>query len=172
MAQELPDVIFLDRDGVINIDRKDFVRSWEEFEFVPGVLMHLRMINEMGIKVIIISNQSCVARGLITEKKLDFISSRMVSVIDKNGGSILDIFYCPHHPDGTVPPYNRECDCRKPKPGLIKKALTKYGIDPKKTWLVGDSQRDVDAGKSAGCLKTILTETDEGLKTVMEALLS
>ena len=142
--------VFLDRDGVIN--RKaaegDYIKSWSEFEILPGVVSAIKILNEESFLVIVISNQRCVARGIITEDELNEIHEKMKEELAKKGAIIDDIYYCPHD-------IKDRCDCRKPQPGLLLRAAKKYNIDLDQSWMVGDSVSDVEAGKRSGC-RTVL----------------
>lgn len=145
--------LFMDRDGVINKDpggwtEHGYVTDWKDFHFLPGSLEALKILKEENIKVIIISNQGGVSRGLFTNDKLNEIDSLMIKRIQESGGDIKESFYCPHSSADN-------CSCRKPQPGLLEMAVKKYDIDPKKTFFIGDDKRDVIAGKSIGC-KTAL----------------
>jgi len=154
-------VVFLDRDGVINEDSDAYVKSWDEFHFIPGSLEALRLLRENGYRVIVITNQSAVGRGLITMKNLMNMHIKMRWEIRKAGGNILDVFFCPHRPD-------EKCDCRKPEPGLIFQAQDEYGMNLPKTVMVGDNSKDVLVGKNAGVGRTILVMTGSGAKAQNE----
>jgi len=151
----LEKVIFLDRDGVINQDSTEYVKSWDEFHFIPGSLEALRLMNENGFCVIVITNQSAVGRGMITMKTLMNMHAKMREEVQKAGGKIHDIFFCPHRPD-------ENCDCRKPEPGLIFQAKEEYGVVLPKAIMVGDNGKDVQVGKNAGVGKTVLVMTGCG----------
>ena len=157
-------VVFLDRDGVINKKIENgYVLDWKDFIFLPDVEKAIRMINEKKVPVIVVSNQACVGKGLITGQKLDEINARMASVLEKKGAHIDDIYVCPHRKD-------ENCDCRKPKTGLFKQAAGKYDIDFQGSWFIGDSLEDMEAGQNAGC-KTYLLKKGENLKSVIENIL-
>jgi histidinol-phosphate phosphatase family protein len=141
-------VVFLDRDGVINRNRDDYVKSVEEFELLPGALDALRLLNESGRQVIVVSNQACVAKGLISEETLAGIDRLMFSLAAEAGGKITATYYCTHH-------YDDGCDCRKPAPGLIMRASRDLGFDPGEAVFVGDAAGDIQAGQAAGC-RTVL----------------
>ena len=141
-------VIFLDRDGVINKDKKDYVRSWAEFEFLPNVFAALRRLTELGYKIIIISNQAGVGKGLYTQENLTEMTEKMLQRIRRNSASIYSVHYCRHLDQDN-------CVCRKPKTGLFKQAILGKAVDLSETFFIGDSQRDIEAGKNLGC-KTIL----------------
>jgi len=146
-------VIFLDRDGVINEYPGDFkyVTHWDEFKFVPGSLEALEKLTDSGFDIFVISNQAGVSEGIYPAENLKDITSRMLKEVAKNKAKIKEVFYCTHTAE-------ENCDCRKPKAGLIKKALESVGaknIDLKSTYFIGDSIRDVQTGKGLG-FKTIL----------------
>ncbi len=141
-------VIFLDRDGVINRDRNGYVRSWAEFDFLPNVFAALRRLSVLGYKIIIISNQAGISKGLYTEASLAEMTEKMLERIRRNSASIHAVHYCNHCDEDN-------CLCRKPKTGLFKQALLGKSVNLNETFFVGDSQRDVEAGKNLGC-KTIL----------------
>ena len=148
-------VVFLDRDGVINEDSPDYIKSWVEFRFISGSLAALKLLKTNGFETIVITNQSAVNRGLIAEPMLRDMHDRMRQRVEKAGGCITDILYCPHRPD-------EGCACRKPKPGLIYQAQGRYTIDLKKSWMVGDSVKDMACARNAGCGGTILVRTGNG----------
>lgn len=145
--------IFLDRDGVINKDPGfgDYVKSWKEFEFLPGAIDAIQLLNKNGYEIFVISNQAGVAKGLYSWDSLDEITRNMLKEIEAKGGKIRSVSYCTHASDAG-------CDCRKPNTGLIKKAVKGMDIDFKNTYFIGDSRLDVGAGKNMGC-KTILLLT-------------
>lgn len=137
-------VVFLDRDGVINRNRHDYVKSVDEFEFLPKAMDGLRRLKESGRTVIVISNQAGVGKGLISNESLKAIDDLMISAVSEAGGEIAAIRYCIHRPD-------EGCDCRKPAPGLLLNAGRDLGFDPKDAVFVGDAAGDVHAGQAAGC---------------------
>lgn len=142
-------VIFLDRDGVINRDPTGgYVTNWEDFHFLDGSKEAIKKLTDSGYEVILISNQAGVAKGLYTLEALDEITRRMTAEIEKAGGKIGSVFYCPHRDEDN-------CDCRKPKTGLFRKATEGLDIDFGKTYFIGDGVMDIEAGRNAGC-KTIL----------------
>ena len=149
-------VVFLDRDGVINRDSPDYIKSWSEFEFLPGSLEALKALKTHGFVVILITNQSVIQRKLVSKKGLEHIHDMMKKTVLSNGGEIKDIFFCPHIPE-------EECDCRKPNPGLILDAGKKYRIDLKASIMVGDSAKDVECARNAGCGTAILVKTGNGI---------
>jgi len=136
--------VFVDRDGVINEHRADYVKSWGEFVFLPGVFAALRCLAQSSLAVVVVSNQSAVGRGLVSRSELETIHRRMVQEIEREGGRVDDVLYCPHRP-------GEGCDCRKPRPGLLRRAAARLGLDLSRSFLVGDAQSDVEAALDAGC---------------------
>lgn len=151
----MPRVVFLDRDGVINRDSPDYIKGWREFEFIPGSREAMARLTRAGLTLILITNQSAVARGLITRPGLGRLHQRLCTAVAGTGGRIHDIFFCPHHPEAR-------CTCRKPATGLLIQAAAKYGLDLSATYLVGDSAKDILCARNAGCGKTILVQTGNG----------
>src|SRR4030042_375624 len=162
MEESLDRAIFLDRDGVINEDRVDYVKSWEEFRFIKGVRRALKQIHQAGIPVVVISNQSVVGRGIITEADLSVIHSRLLKEVQKSSSRITKVFFCPHHPDA-------HCRCRQPRIGMLKKAARELGLDLKKCFFVGDNLKDIQAGNRAGC-RTVLVQTGQGKESLKKIL--
>lgn len=151
--------IFLDRDGVLNV-YKGFVRNIEDFELVNSAAEAVSLINHSGYLAIVITNQPVIARGEITWEELNEIHNKMETLLGQKGAFLDDIFICPHHPDkgfeGERSEYKIECNCRKPKPGLIINAAQKYNIDLSQSWIIGDDERDIIAGEAAGCHTTLI----------------
>jgi D-glycero-D-manno-heptose 1,7-bisphosphate phosphatase len=152
----LKKVVFLDRDGVINRDSPEYIKSWDEFEFLPGSLEAMALLTRSGFTIIVITNQSAIGRGMVAPETLSHTHSRMSEAVSAHGGRIRDIFFCPHHPDDG-------CDCRKPMPGLILKARDTHDIDLSDAVMVGDSAKDIDCARNAGCGASILVQTGNGL---------
>ncbi len=148
-------IVFLDRDGVINEDSPAYIKSPEEFHFIPGSPEAISLLCDHGFEVILITNQSAVGRKMISVETLSMIFDKLKAGVAEVGGTIKDIFCCPHTPDDS-------CDCRKPAPGLIDLAVSKYGLDPAATVMVGDSAKDIACGMAAGCGKTVLVATGNG----------
>lgn len=142
--------VFLDRDGTIAED-VNYCRRPEDFHLFPWTPKAIRLLNEAGFKVIIITNQSGIARGYFTEETLARIHEKMLKELTEQGARIDGVYYCPHHPDDN-------CECRKPKTALFHRAAKDFNLDFKNSWVVGDSWRDVEAGKRIGA-KTILLLT-------------
>ncbi len=143
--------VFLDRDGVINADRDDYVKNTDELSIYPFVPGAIRQINDSGLQVFVISNQQGVAKGIIAESDLISIQSEIVRSVEKVGGKISGFYYCRHLA-------SEKCACRKPEPGLILQAANEHGIDLGESVMVGDSERDIVAGNAAGC-RTVLVLT-------------
>jgi D-glycero-D-manno-heptose 1,7-bisphosphate phosphatase len=148
-------VVFLDRDGVINRDSPDYIKSWAEFEFLPGSLAAMARLTRAGFTLMLITNQSAVARGMISRAGLGRLHQRLHAAVAQKGGRVKEIFYCPHHP-------NEGCSCRKPKIGMLQQAAAKYGLDLAETVFVGDSAKDIDCARAGGCGKSILVRTGNG----------
>ena len=136
-------VLFLDRDGVINVESEGYITDWSDFEFLPGALDTIKQATDEGYRIIIISNQSAIGRGMCSKETIDEIMSNMVETIEAHGGKIKDIFYCPHTPDD-------KCKCRKPEPDLFLQAAEKYNIKLTNTWFVGDKLTDVAVAMRVG----------------------
>ena len=151
--------IFLDRDGTIN-KYKGFLTNPEDFELLPGVAETIRTINHSGYLCIVVSNQPVIARGDCTFEELQTIHDKMETLLGKEGAFVDGIYFCPHHPDkgfkGELPEYKIDCDCRKPKAGLLLQAAKDWNIDLSQSYMIGDSDRDVEAGQNAGCKASIL----------------
>jgi rfaE bifunctional protein nucleotidyltransferase chain/domain len=140
---------FLDRDGVINKD-KAYVHKWEDFEFVPGAIDGMLKLQNAGYALVIVTNQSGLARGYYTEDQYQALSNKLRQHLAHHGVTIDGIYHCPHHPNGSVQSLTMKCDCRKPAPGLLIKAANQLGIDLPNSILIGDKQSDIDAARAAG----------------------
>lgn len=150
-------LIVLDRDGVINIDSDQFIKSPDEWKPIPGSLEAIARLNESGWRVVVASNQSGVGRGLFDMDTLNAINEKMTKAIGQVGGRLDAIFFCPHSADST-------CDCRKPKPGMFLQIAERFNVDMKGVPVVGDSLRDLQAGVAVGC-QPYLVLTGKGAKT-------
>jgi len=150
--------VFLDRDGVIN--RKppegDYVTRWEDFHILPGVAEGIALLNRAAFLVIVVTNQRCVAKGLMSAAELEKMHERMTEVLGKAGAIVDGTFYCPHEIEPA-------CDCRKPAPGMLLNAARLHGIDLPASWMIGDSDIDVEAGRNAGCKTVRLIPAAEAL---------
>ena len=142
--------VFLDRDGVINVDH-GYVSTWERFEFLPGVPDALRALQDAGYLLIVVSNQSGIGRGYYCEADVESLNQVIAQHLGSTVGVTLSGFYhCPHHPTEAEGEFRRQCDCRKPAPGMIRQAVLDHGIDLKTSLLVGDKDSDIEAGRAAG----------------------
>ncbi|MBT0962694.1 D-glycero-beta-D-manno-heptose 1,7-bisphosphate 7-phosphatase [Denitromonas iodatirespirans] len=150
-------MIILDRDGVINQDSDQFIKSPDEWVPIAGSLEAIARLNQSGWRVVLASNQSGVGRGLFGMDTLNAIHAKMVEALAQVGGRLDAIFFCPHAADST-------CDCRKPKPGLFRQIESRFNVDLTGVPMVGDSLRDLQAGQAAGC-KTYLVLTGKGQRT-------
>lgn len=153
--------IFLDRDGTIN-KYVGFLRDIDDFELLSGVAEAIKLINQSGYLAIVVTNQPVIARGEVSWEELHEIHRKMQTLLGKEGAYLDNIYVCPHHPDkgfeGERLEYKFECDCRKPKPGLFLQAAADFNIDLSQSYMIGDSERDVEAGSNAGCKKSIIIE--------------
>jgi len=150
--------VLLDRDGVINCDSDEFIKSPEEWLPIAGSLEAIAMLNAHGYKVIVVTNQSGVARGLLDAAMLEKIHDKMHRLVNEKGGAITAVYYCPHGPDSV-------CDCRKPKAGLLKAFAADFDVDLTAIDVVGDSLRDLQAAQVVGA-RPILVKTGKGLQTL------
>ena len=166
--------IFLDRDGTIN-KYVGYLRTPEQFELLEGVGEAIRKINLSGYLAIVVTNQPVIARGEVTVDGLQQIHNKMETMLGKEGAYLDGVYYCPHHPDkgfaGEVEELKVVCECRKPKAGLLLKAAKDFNIDLSQSWMIGDSENDVLAGKNAGCKTALIGETDYGQNLQVTSLL-
>lgn len=158
-------IIILDRDGVINKKpaKADYVKKWEEFEFLPGAIDAVKMLNERGFSIFIITNQAGIARKLMTESDLRNIHHSMKNEMETKGAKIERIYYCPHG-------WDEGCECRKPKAGMFYEVARDYNINLTKTVFIGDDERDLEAGHAAGC-RTILVNAERSLLDIVKSLI-
>ena len=155
--------IFLDRDGVINLEKKDYVKSIKEFQIMDNVPKAIVELKRKGFLVIIITNQSVINRGLLTIKILNEIHNHLQEILKNNNTSIDDFYFCPHRPD-------ENCKCRKPNPGMILKAVQEHNIDMNQSFMIGDSLTDIQAAQKAGCEGILLNQNQTLLEIVTEKL--
>jgi len=155
--------VFLDRDGVLNKELGDYVCRLEDLVVLDNFAA-LKTLQDKGYLLIVATNQGGLAKGWYTEETLATMHQHIRDVYHEQGVEITDIFYCPHHPNFTG-----DCDCRKPKPGLLLQGITKYNIDPAKSYFIGDRERDVEAGTAAG-VKGILIDSDQPISTVLDQI--
>lgn len=158
--------VFLDRDGVIN-KYVGFLRNIDDFELLDGVSKAIRKINESGYLAIVVTNQPVIARGEVSFAELTEIHNKMETLLGEDGAYLDAIYFCPHHPDkgfdGEIPELKFDCDCRKPKPGMLIEAAKDFNIDLKHSWMIGDSESDIIAGKNAGCSTVLIGDSDENM---------
>lgn len=151
--------VFIDRDGTVNEER-DYLYRPEEFVFIPGAPQAIRRLNEAGFLVIIVTNQSGVARGFYTEEDVLLLHRHVAALLEEYGARVDGWFYCPHHPSGRGS-YALPCRCRKPMPGMLLEAARRFDIDLEASFMIGDKLVDLEAGKAAGC-RSILVRTGYG----------
>ncbi len=141
--------IFFDRDGVINHDL-GYTHKISDFHFIEKAKEAIKLCYDKGYKIFVVTNQSGVARGLYKEEDIVILHNYLQEELAKIGAKIEEFAYCPHHVHGIVEEYKQDCDCRKPKPGMINRLITKHNIDLANSFIIGDNERDVEAGKNAG----------------------
>ena len=158
---------FLDRDGTLNRE-VDYLSRPEDLQLLPGAAEAVVHLREAGFAVVVVTNQSAVARGFITEADLEEIHGEMRQQLSRAGAEVDGIYCCPHHPDQGVAPYRTACDCRKPKPGLLLRAASELDLDLGRSTMVGDNLTDLQAGWNAGC-RAVLVLTGYGEKMRAQA---
>lgn len=151
--------VFLDRDGVLNVDA-GYVHRWEDWRWMPGAREAVRLFNAAEWWVFIVTNQSGIARGMYTEETLHALHARMAEDLAAVGAHVDEIAWCPHHEAGTVPAYAVACDCRKPKPGMLLRLLDCWPVDRGRSVLIGDKPRDLAAAEAAGIRGLLYTDGD------------
>jgi len=151
--------VFIDRDGTINEEREYLYRT-DDFAFIPGAVQAIRLLNDAGFLVIVVTNQSGVARGYYTEEDVHLLHRHIATQLEQSGARVDAWFYCPHHPSGRGS-YALPCRCRKPLPGMLLEAAGRYDIDLESSVMIGDKLVDVEAGRAAGC-RPILVRTGYG----------
>lgn len=172
--------VFLDRDGTIN-KYAGFLRDKREFELIPGICDAVKCINNSGYLCVVVTNQPVIARGEVSFAQLDEIHNKMETLLGLEGAYIDGLYYCPHHPhkgyEGEIVALKTDCDCRKPKPGLLLRAAEDFNIDLKNSWMIGDSENDIKAGLAAGCKAVFIkgegtahTEGDFGQTDTLESV--
>jgi D,D-heptose 1,7-bisphosphate phosphatase len=155
--------VFLDRDGTLVVER-GYITVPDAIELIPGAADAVIRLRQAGWKVFIATNQGCVAKGMITEEELGEIHFRLVSMLGAEGAEVDGIYCCPHHPEGTVPDFAIECDCRKPRPGLLERAAAEHDLDLADCVMIGDTMRDLEAARQAGA-RGVLVLTGHGQDT-------
>ncbi|MEY5100992.1 MAG: hypothetical protein RJA36_3711 [Pseudomonadota bacterium] len=150
---------FLDRDGVINLDRA-YVHRWDEFEFVPGAIDAMRRLKNAGYVLVVVTNQSGIARGYYTEQQYQDLTAAMRQALAEAGAGVEAVYHCPHHPKGEVAELAQDCECRKPAPGMILRAAQELKLSLADSILVGDKPSDIEAARAAGVGKAYLVQSD------------
>ena len=163
-GRALSKAIFLDRDGIINIRRTRYVKTVDEFELIPDISYWLKILSKNSFKLIVITNQSMISRKISTKENLTKIHNKMKNEFSKKGFNIDGIYYCPHT-------QQENCNCRKPKTGLFEKAIRDFSINIKHSWLIGDEETDIIAGKKIGC-NTIKIRTNQSIKNAVRKILN
>lgn len=159
--------IFLDRDGTINID-KGYLYKKEDFEFEKGSIEALKRFMKLNFILIIVTNQSGVGRGYYREKDIEILNEYLIDYLSKKGIEIKKIYYCPHHPEEGVGKYKKDCEFRKPNPGMLLKGIREFDIDISKSYMVGDKISDVMAGLKSGLKSVLLTNKKKIKKEIAE----
>jgi len=154
--------VFLDRDGTL-VEEMDFLTRPEQLALIPGAARAVRRLNARGLAVVVVTNQSAVARGMIDERELSAIHARLESMLAAQDARLDGIYVCPHHPSEGRGAYRVACDCRKPAPGLLLRAARELGLDLAASWIVGDSRRDLEAGAAAG-VRGVLVGSGKGAR--------
>jgi D-glycero-D-manno-heptose 1,7-bisphosphate phosphatase len=154
--------IFLDRDGVLIENRSDYVRDWSQVKIFPDAIRALSHSAVKNYKIVIVTNQSAIGRGLISLETAKDINGRLVDLIHHYGGQMDAVYMCPHKPD-------EGCNCRKPKPGLLLQAAKELSLDLQRSWMIGDAWSDVQAGQMAGVRQAILLKTGRGREQLLKS---
>lgn len=158
--------VFVDRDGVLIIDPPHYAHRLDQLNFYPRVEEAIKILNENGFLVVVVTNQNGVAIGYYNEEDVKLFHQAMKEKLKEKGAYIDAIYYCPHHPEAKVEKYRLDCDCRKPNPGMLLKAAEEHDIDLKQSFMIGDKCSDIEAGIRAGCKKTILVKTGHGMNNL------
>ena len=158
--------VFLDRDGTIN-EEVGYLDRLEKLRLIPGAAEAIRLINESGMKTVVVTNQSGVARGFFTEAFVDEVHTHLREMLREEGASLDGFYFCPHHPTEGRGRYLRSCNCRKPSPGLLLRAAEELHLDPARSYMVGDTLKDIEAGARAG-VQGILVRTGYGEEAAAE----
>ena len=156
--------VFLDRDGVLNRESAEFIKTVDEIDILPGVPAAIAKLNAAGYRTVVITNQSGIARGMYTEKTLDAIHARMTSELESEGARIDAVYYCPHHPEVGDVQYRIACECRKPRIGMLSRAAWEHKIDLSRSFVIGDKASDIKLAENAG-MRSALVLTGYGRAT-------
>lgn len=162
-SEYLRQAVFLDRDGTVN-DEVHYLSQPEQLVLLPTVAETIAELNQRKIAVVVVTNQAGVARGYFPEQRLDAIHQRLRKLLEERGARLDGVYYCPHHPTAGLGAYKRNCDCRKPMPGMLTQAAQELGLDLTRSLMVGDRESDLQAGAAAGSL-TALVRTGYGHET-------
>jgi D-glycero-D-manno-heptose 1,7-bisphosphate phosphatase len=157
-----PEAILCDRDGTL-IQDCHFLSTPDQIQWIPGVLVALKILKELEIKVLVLTNQSGVARGYFPEKSVEAVNDKMRRDVEAVSGAIADFYFCPHHPKGEIIHYSYDCECRKPKSGMFVQAIREHRLTPAQCWVVGDRMRDLEPGLQLE-MKAFLVETGSGME--------
>jgi len=161
--------LFLDRDGVVNVDH-GYVSQPKDFEFIDGVFSACKQFQDAGYKIVIITNQSGIGRGYYSEQDFAELTTWMVEQFKKYGVDILAVYYCPHHPVKANAPYLQECDCRKPQPGMLLQAINEHKLSPNSSIMIGDKASDMQAASAAGIQHKYLVSSGQSFSSETEKL--
>lgn len=167
MANKVP-AIFLDRDGTLNVDH-GYVHEIDNFQFIDGVIDAMHELKKMGFALVLVTNQSGIARGMFTEDQFMQLTEWMDWSLADREIDLDGIYYCPHHPEGSVAEYRQACDCRKPQPGMLLSAQKQLHIDMSASYIVGDKLEDMQAGDAAGVGTKVLVRTGKPVTSAGEA---
>lgn len=162
---------FLDRDGVLNEDHGYVYRN-EDFQWLPGAVAAMQRLQRAGFALVVITNQSGIARGLYTLDDLELLHGHMRALLEPQGVTLTGVYACPHHPEAVLPQYRLACDCRKPQPGMLLRAALEHGLDLAASSLFGDKASDIEAGRRAGVGRTWLVRGAGGLAGAVDELLA
>ena len=161
MPDALRRAVFLDRDGTLNVD-SGYVDRPQDVRLIEGAAAGAKLLGDAGYELVIVSNQSGIARGRMTADQADAVDERLRALLSERGVAVAAVYRCPHLPTGLVAEFAIECDCRKPKPGMLLTAARDLGIDLAASWMIGDGARDVEAGLAAGCRAILLSPDGAG----------
>jgi histidinol-phosphate phosphatase family protein len=157
-------IVFLDRDGVIN-EEVGYLSSLQDLQIIPGAVQAVKLLNDCGFQVVVVTNQSGVARGFFEEFQVQALHQALNQMLAAEGAHVTGWYYCPHHPTEGRPPYNIPCDCRKPGPGLVKRACEELGLMPQVSFVVGDTWRDMELALNVQAVP-VLVRTGHGQRTL------
>jgi D-glycero-D-manno-heptose 1,7-bisphosphate phosphatase len=157
--------VFLDRDGTL-IEDPGYLNHPDQVALLDGAAEVLKELKQLGYKTVVVTNQSGVARGIVSEEMLGRIHERLGELLARKGAALDGVYYCPYHPEGVIPKYRKDSDWRKPEPGMLLAAAKEMDIDLSQSWIIGDSQRDMEAGRNAGCRTILLGPASAGTEGI------